>query len=894
MNRRSSAAVLAPLFLVALYLAPGVATLGDGVTDAYVILAAAAVAIAAAGVAVHRPQPSAAWVGLVATLALWAVGDAIYLALDTDTSSLADAFYIAGSAGIITSLVVIVRHRHGGRRADRVLELAVVAVGGSYVAWEVIVAPLWNTATGDDVVTRVMSTAYPVADLVIIVLLLQIVFSSTGETLWPAAMLTLGAAVVFVADVAYAVQVQSESYVDGVLVLDAAWLFGYVAIAAAVTHPGVRRLGDPTTAAATDQAQLPQFVVASLALLTVPGVVVLARWTGRAPALVPMALVATTMVALVVWRFARIAHQLDDARRRVAASEAYYRTLTTHSSDVVIVLGRDGGVAESSPTYRRTVEQLGLAETTPLEVIHPDDRTLVRALVVDCRSTPGNVVSGEARISPAHADPDADPRWIELRCANLLDDPLVDGVVITAHEVTARKRAEAALEHQAFHDPLTLLPNRSLFNDRVRQGLARASRRGGDVAVLFCDLDNFKDVNDTLGHHSGDELLAITATRLATSVRIDDTVARMGGDEFAILVETDHADAEPDAVATAERVLAALAEPVHLSGHDVVVHASIGIAAAGAGAGGGGVDATSLLRDADLAMYRAKRSGRNQHATYHPSMRSDAPTRPELEVDLRRAVERGELSIAYQPVIEVETGRLTGFEALARWHHPERGALGPDLFVPVAEAAGLIAEIDDWVIRSALTAAAGWATSDAGTTLDIALNLSAHRRPEPDLARRVVEAAAATGIAPSRIILELPERVLVGDLDSADGQVRHLRAAGVRVAIEDFGAGTSSLAYLGRLPVDIIKIGRAFVATIDDSGAPPLVHGLLELCRSLGLRSTAQGVETMAQHHVLVDHGCETAQGFLYAPSLDERHTAAAVAGLGPDMVMWRPPVART
>ena len=339
-----------------------------------------------------------------------------------------------------------------------------------------------------------------------------------------------------------------------------------------------------------------------------------------------------------------------------------------------------------------------------MSIVLGEDRGIAEALFTDSLGKPGITVAGEVRIRTANGA----TLWVELRCTNLLEDPAVGGVVVNTHDITGRKQIEQELEHQAFHDSLTSLPNRALLKNRIDHALARRTP-GNDVAVVFCDLDGFKLVNDTLGHDAGDEMLRIAAHRLSAAVRTGDTVARLGGDEFGVLLEdTSHPVEEAGVIA--ERMRVALSDPAEIGGVPLVVTGSLGLAVAREG---GQTTSAELLRDADIAMYRAKSAGRNQVARYQPSMRAADLSRAQIASDLSGAVAHGEFVVQYQPVVQLATQRVVGFEALVRWDHPTRGRLQPDDFVGIAEETGAIVEIGMWVLQTACRTAQSWQRKDA-------------------------------------------------------------------------------------------------------------------------------------------------------------------------------------
>jgi diguanylate cyclase (GGDEF)-like protein/PAS domain S-box-containing protein len=431
------------------------------------------------------------------------------------------------------------------------------------------------------------------------------------------------------------------------------------------------------------------------------------------------------------------------------------------------------------------------------------------------------------------------------------------GTVTTHHDITDQRRSEAKIAHMALHDALTGLPNRALLNERVDQALARAER-GEIVAIHLLDLDRFKTVNDTLGHPVGDQLLKCVAERLNTIARSMDTIARMGGDEFAIVQA---AISQPsDAIQLAQRIIGILSEPYEIETHQVVIGASIGIAIGP----GDGVTPDQIMRNADLALYRAKDGGRGTFRFFEPEMDAQMRARRSLESDLRKALPAGQLELHYQPVVDLSSNAISGFEALLRWRHSEKGLIPPGTFVPLAEELGLIVPIGDWVLREACATAAGWPAH-----LKVAVNLSSAQFTNPGLLPAIVGALAASRLAPDRLELEITETILLHDSEATLATLFQLRELGVRIAMDDFGTGYSSLSYLQSFPFDKIKIDRSFVSGIAEStGSLNIVRAVAALANGLGMAATAEGVETQAQLETIRSEGCTEMQGFLFSQAV--------------------------
>jgi diguanylate cyclase (GGDEF)-like protein len=445
----------------------------------------------------------------------------------------------------------------------------------------------------------------------------------------------------------------------------------------------------------------------------------------------------------------------------------------------------------------------------------------------------------------------------------------VRGIVLNGRDISERKAFEAQLEHQAFHDPVTQLPNRALLNERVRHALARARRENTTLAVIFLDIDDFKTINDSLGHVAGDRVLLEVAKRLATSIRASDTAARFGGDEFAVLLED--ITGPEEVLDTAERVVERLLEPLHIEGKEIVVRASLGLSILDHRVM---VNADELIRNADAAMYIAKRDGKGSYRLFEPSMHSDVVARLELRADLQRALVNDELELYYQPLIRLSGGTASGVEALVRWRHPERGLIGPSKFIPFAEESGLIIPLGRWVLREGCRLAMAIREHVlTETPLTMNINISVNQLHQSDIVADVRDALTDSGLDPESLTLEITETVMMINADLAEQRLTELKQLGVRIALDDFGTGYSSLAYLSRFPVDVIKMDRSFLS----AGASPVASGLATAVIGLGktfeLDVVAEGIEFAEQWSTLRELGCELGQGFYFARPMDATAT---------------------
>jgi diguanylate cyclase (GGDEF)-like protein/PAS domain S-box-containing protein len=549
-------------------------------------------------------------------------------------------------------------------------------------------------------------------------------------------------------------------------------------------------------------------------------------------------------------------------------SEARFASLVSNSSDVVCVVDRETRITYVSPAVARMLgyDPQRLEGTRFSDLVHPDDV--------------GRTIQG----MEAHHEEGHDSMIVELRVRHArgefiatetlfsyqADDPNVGGTVLNVRDVTERKRFEQQLEHQAFHDSVTSLANRALFRDRVTHALDRQARDHEPISVLFMDLDDFKTINDSLGHAAGDQLLFEVGARLRC-LRAADTAARLGGDEFAILLEDSEEGVQ--AVDVADRIMHMLEEPFTLEGKEVFVRASVGIATV-EGERGGGVE--ELLRNADVAMYMAKERGKGRYQVFEPAMHDTALKRLELKADLQRAIEHQEYQLHYQPVIELGSGRISGVEALIRWFHPVRGLVPPLEFIPLAEETGLIVEIGRWVLLEACRTAVDLQERfPADPPLHMAVNLSARQIARPEVVGEVREILLDTGLDPHSLILEITESVMMQDMELSIERLGELKGLGVQLAVDDFGTGYSSLNYIRRFPVDILKVDKSFVDGVNDGGeASALTEAVIKLAGILNLRPVAEGIERADQLQRLLELRCDLGQGFYFSKPLPSEDLA--------------------
>ena len=585
----------------------------------------------------------------------------------------------------------------------------------------------------------------------------------------------------------------------------------------------------------------------------------------------PVADMLDALGSQVVLAFERAELTEQLVRRR---SEARFASLVQHSTDLITVVGRDAVVTYQSPSIEGV---LGWSAEEVVgrrldELLDPADRGRLLRLFTD--GADGRS-AGAQMLECAMRHRDGSVRQFEVLFTDLTDDPAVAGVVLNSRDVSERKAFERQLAHQAFHDPVTGLPNRALFVERVRHAIARGRREGRGLGVIFIDLDDFKIVNDSLGHAAGDEVLTQVAQRLALSIRASDTAARFGGDEFAVLLED--IEGVQEAADAAERIIDAVGAPLTAAHKEVVLRCSLGIAIAGEQSP---VDADELIRDADAAMYIAKRDGKGGYRMFEPEMHEGVLARLELRTDLQRAIATEQLELFYQPVVRLEDGTVSGVEALLRWHHPERGLVAPDQFIPLAEETGLIVPIGRWVLREGCREGRRLLeTLPADRPVSLAINLSLKQLQHSDIVADVSDALEESGLPAECLTLEITESVLMADTDLAVQRLAELKALGVKLALDDFGTGYSSLSYLSRFPVDVLKMDRSFLRHDAPQQTTDLATAVVALGSTLSLEVVAEGIELPEQWHTLRDLGCELGQGFYFARPMNAESARAFLTG---------------
>ncbi len=581
---------------------------------------------------------------------------------------------------------------------------------------------------------------------------------------------------------------------------------------------------------------------------------------------------------------------LHRIRRQLAERDQLFQLISENAADMIALVDSDGRRLYTSPAYLKVLGYSSddLKDTSSFDQVHPDDRARVLQAAEKARLS-GHGEQMEYRV--LHKD--GSWRTLESTASPILNvKGQTDKLVIVNRDITERKRAEEMLAHNAFHDGLTNLPNRALFLDRLQHALTLSKRHSNyKFAVLLIDIDEFKIVNDSLGHSAGDQLLIQIGQRLKDSVRRvdtvsrprvtdlpgrlanDDTLARLGGDEFTILLDDIRDPIE--AVRVAERIQEELAPPFVVNEEQIVISASIGIASSASPH----TLAEELLRDADIAMYRAKRAGKARCEVSDVAMHANAVKRLRLETDLRKALDQGEFRVHYQPIVSLETGKITGFEALTRWQRPE-GILSPAAFITVAEEIGIIIPMNRQLLREACIRLRGWQSEfPSNPPLTMSVNITPKEFAQPDLASEIRKCLDETGVDPRCLQLEIVETIAMGDAEKSGQVLAKLKALGVRLSIDDFGTGYSSLSRLRRIPVDTLKIDRAFISNMDsDPENREIVRVIIMLAHNLGLKVVAEGTETVEQVNLLKQLNCEMTQGYFFSRPADDQAMSKLLA----------------
>jgi diguanylate cyclase (GGDEF)-like protein/PAS domain S-box-containing protein len=842
-------------------------------------------------VALQR-QTRTAWSLLAIGMGAWAAGQAGWTVYETGFGSTPpspselDVMFLGSSLLIVAGLLAMVRTPAGRLSHLRgAVEALFVASGFFLLSWSLI-GPEVHISHAS-AFSQAINLAYPALDAVALSAVLFVTVRRSADPPAGLGLLGLGIVCLAVSDSAFWYLGAAEDHVPGVNPLYTGWVAGFLLIALGALRPAGTRQWQRKLAGS-------RLTIAVPALPAAAGIlIVMVNWLlgnsvgseGDLLGIVTVVvMVGVTSLVVVSYEnralMGNLEERVSERTAELRATERYYRALVQRSSDVVMVVDPDMQIRYVSDSIRalfgRPPEEL---EGRGLDALGERASAALTDALDRVALTPGDVTRAEWDLT----DGTGRPRHAESTVTNLLADPHVGAFVLNTRDDTDRAALEEQLRHQAFHDPLTGLANRALLADRAEQAFARARRAGASIGVITLDLDAFKLVNDRLGHLAGDELLSAVAQRLQETVRPEDTVARIGGDEFVVLV--DAVEQTDGVLALAERIRQAMDRPFQFASDQHTITASIGVA----------VDRDphsnfeQLLSDADVAMYAVKTAGRDAVQLFEPSMHAQARERYQLQTELRDGLEREELWILYQPEFDSDGEHLEGFEALVRWNNPKRGLVQPDRFIPLAEETGLVVPLGRWVLQESLRQAAAWdRVEDSTRALTISVNVSTVQLNAPSFVTDVKDALNQSGIDPSRVVLEITESSLIDSSPRVVDVLHALKQLGVRIAIDDFGTGYASISYLQTIPVDILKIDRSFVTGSEhDKRGRDLLEAIVNIGRVLSLVTVAEGVEQPNQLATVKQMGCDLVQGYLFSrplPAEEARHliaehSAAAASG---------------
>jgi diguanylate cyclase (GGDEF)-like protein/PAS domain S-box-containing protein len=804
-----------------------------------------------------------AWGCLAVSLALYFIGTSIdvysWLHGRDPFPGPADVFFTAFYPFFMVGVAFMIRARAVKVRWTQfLLDAAILIAGFGALFWFLIIRPA-QSSTEIDVLKYTLSQAYIALNCILVLSLGMLMLAGAEDQANRSVPLLLfvGFTTMLLADVMWSVAKITGHYLSGDL-QDVLYLACYLPMSLAGREQmrvgaSVRGRGWNVSKSLAQALPYAAMVAALLVLVS------LTHGDIRNPATL-MTIVVFGLALLVMARQALSLREDALVRERRAARlvEERYASLIANASDVIMTVSIDGALMFASPAAERTfgLRPDQLAGRNLLEVWSGDDGERLEAFLGEVAASSGAPV-GPVEIGIERG---RDRLVLEVVGSNLTKDPAVQGLALNFRDISERKVLEEQLRQLAFHDPLTLLANRSLFRDRVQHSLTLAQRGHQQVAVMFLDLDNFKTVNDSLGHDAGDRLLQAVAQRLVKSTRFSDTVARLGGDEFAILLEGIGPNAEVEKLAAA--LIEELDQPFALGTRDVRVSASIGVAFSSQES-----SAEALLSKADIAMYYAKAAGKNRYIAFQAPMQEQLQERTRLVADMPRAIANEEFYVEYQPIIDLGSRSLLGLEALVRWRHPELGVLMPDRFIQIAEECGQIVKLGRYVMSRACREVHAWRNAVAGgDELRIAVNISTSHLEHGDLAQDVGLALSESGLEAGNLVIELTESSIMHNTEANLNRLVQLKTLGVRLAIDDFGTGYSSLSYLHRFPIDILKIDRSFIGRLTNlSTGSELARAVITLSETLGLDTVAEGIEIEGQVEALRSLGCVAGQGFLFA-----------------------------
>ena len=831
---------------------------GAPVEPIRVLAPAIAVGAVIYGIVIHRPAQRAPWILLAIALGLLTAAHAVWATAangaDDTFPTRADVLHVGFWIVTLCAAVVLSRQSPSEEDAFGGYEIGIIAIAVGVAVWIVVAEPYFSDRELGFAATAWAAGA-PLIGGLAFAAAVRAAAASAYRSFAPVALM-FGIGLQLVADIVRGSQEIRNDFGPGGVIAGLGVAAPLIIASAALDRS---MLAENRPAAPNSALGVGRTVGLTVAVLTpmtiLMALVVSGLGSGTTVLMVSIAAFLAVILALArMWGLLDAVRALTERRGqdRLAA-------MVEHSSDVVMLVDESGDIKYASPGLsgtlgHRAADWIG---RPIVDLIAEEDR---HAAALEIEQLFGDARDATVRFESSLVRVDGHRRRMEATFANLLGGDAVDGIVATFRDVTEQRDLERKLSHRAFHDELTGLANRALFLDRMDHALRISRPEDDPVVVLFVDLDDFKSVNDALGHGVGDQLLRVIGDRMKAASGSGDTPARLGGDEFAMLLE-DRGGVDR-AVDVAEQLLDTLREPVSLAGYDLTVLASVGVAVAAPG-----MTTSSLLRDADIAMYEAKRAGKGQIKLFDPAMRLGATTHLHYRSELSSALENRQMRLVYQPLVDLRTGAVTGAEALIRWNHPNRGEVSPAEFIPVAERSGLIKEIGKWVLNEAMQEAATWQIRGSRY---VSINVSAVQLRSDDFVEQVSDALEFSGLRPEQVMLEVTETILVDAIESASTALTALQELGVRIAIDDFGTGYCSLSYLRKFPVDVVKIDRQFVDEVDgDEQRSSLARMILQMTSSLGVTSVAEGIERPDQIAALQQFGCDIGQGFLLSRPLE-------------------------